>query len=289
MLTSIDLFCRYDIYVIGIRSWPKSLDEVSSQIGKSIEFVQGPGGNTSWKQNGTLWVKASGYKLSEALSKEIFCEVSIANPEVNLNSDDRKPSIESILHASRRESFVVHTHSIGSVSLGCRAKWSKESIDFMKSNRICTIEYYRPGKKLAVQLIKRDRELSNSHGVLLLNHGLVLWGENIHEIYLRLINFEKGLESIYPTNYDLLDHIRRVSLESYLNEKYLTPDHAVFADEMASINKTKTKSWLNDLRWALEIAVAKIENFKDINFLTKLESQFLKNWTSEISRKKLNL
>ena len=44
----------------------KKLSNVSEYLGKNLDLIQGAGGNTSVKINDVLWVKASGYWLSDA-------------------------------------------------------------------------------------------------------------------------------------------------------------------------------------------------------------------------------
>ena len=45
---------------------PKNFLNLSHLIGDDSNLVQGAGGNTSYKENGEMWVKASGKWLSEA-------------------------------------------------------------------------------------------------------------------------------------------------------------------------------------------------------------------------------
>lgn len=42
-------------------SLQQDLKELSVFLGSNLDWVQGAGGNTSVKDDGTLWVKASGY------------------------------------------------------------------------------------------------------------------------------------------------------------------------------------------------------------------------------------
>ena len=44
--------------------------ELSADLGRNPLLVQGAGGNTSIKEDGLLWVKASGTWLSEATEKK---------------------------------------------------------------------------------------------------------------------------------------------------------------------------------------------------------------------------
>ena len=55
----------------------ESVIDFCSDIGGDAFLVQGAGGNVSWKDGDTLWVKASGTWLSEAKYKEIFLPVIV--------------------------------------------------------------------------------------------------------------------------------------------------------------------------------------------------------------------
>ena len=48
-----------------------------AEIGHDRLLVQAAGGNASWKEGGTLWVKASGTWLAEAQKKDIFLPVDL--------------------------------------------------------------------------------------------------------------------------------------------------------------------------------------------------------------------
>ena len=50
----------------------KKLSNLSEDIGKNLNLIQGAGGNSSVKIDEVLWVKASGYWLSDANKKNIF-------------------------------------------------------------------------------------------------------------------------------------------------------------------------------------------------------------------------
>ena len=65
---------------------------LSEKYGRDSALIQGAGGNTSLKENGVLWVKASGCWLSDAIKNDIF--VPINNQEaveyVKMKSDLRR-------------------------------------------------------------------------------------------------------------------------------------------------------------------------------------------------------
>ena len=59
-------------YINNNNSLKNDLKELSVFLGDNLDWVQGAGGNTSVKENGVLWVKASGYWLSDAQNNNIF-------------------------------------------------------------------------------------------------------------------------------------------------------------------------------------------------------------------------
>ena len=54
------------------------LGALSVAVGSDILLVQGAGGNTSLKEAGVLWVKASGTWLKDAASAAAFVPLDIA-------------------------------------------------------------------------------------------------------------------------------------------------------------------------------------------------------------------
>lgn len=270
------------------RPWPEILDLISSKIGKSRDLVQGPGGNTSWKKNEQMWVKASGTKLANALEEEIFCKVEIKRPNLASNSNALRPSIETSLHAVRKESFVVHVHSVGAMSLGFRKTLNRQVMTLLQQFSLGIVDYYRPGFELSNALKEVNTGKTGMKGSLLRNHGLVLWGENLEELYETLLNFEEQLLELYPINVEVLQKIKYQSLKQYLNNQYLTPDHAVFGPSMDKLATTDKESWLNDLNYALETSVACVESIDNINFINLEEVNALQNWDSEKLRLGMN-
>ena len=50
---------------------------LSKEIGRDILKTQGAGGNTSFKRNGVMWVKASGTWLAHAGERDIMVPVAV--------------------------------------------------------------------------------------------------------------------------------------------------------------------------------------------------------------------
>ena len=78
-----------------VRSFSE-LRNISSQIGNNIDFVQGAGGNTSVKEDGVLWIKASGCWLSDAIELvyfglDEFFDYVVTSEEAGADKPDKRP------------------------------------------------------------------------------------------------------------------------------------------------------------------------------------------------------
>ena len=99
----------------------KLVSDFCQLISNDELLVQGAGGNVSWKEDNTLWVKASGTWLENVNTESYICSgllLNTINSEIKKNNYDfkpepinkssLKPSIETILHALMKEKYVVH-------------------------------------------------------------------------------------------------------------------------------------------------------------------------------------
>src|SRR5450830_1321794 len=95
-----------------------------ARIGNDPLLVQGAGGNFSWKDDGLLWVKASGTWLAQAMENDIFVPVDLTHLRLEIGRgnfsvtpnvigpSNLKPSIETLLHALMPHKVVAHLHAI---------------------------------------------------------------------------------------------------------------------------------------------------------------------------------
>src|ERR1700761_5163524 len=96
---------------------------LTAALGQNPLYTQGAGGNVSLKQNGALWVKASGAWLQDAQKKNIFVvidqtgaatQLAKGEPEYRRLDNDQtlRPSIETSLHVALPQRIVVHVHAV---------------------------------------------------------------------------------------------------------------------------------------------------------------------------------
>jgi rhamnose utilization protein RhaD (predicted bifunctional aldolase and dehydrogenase) len=174
-----------------------ALKALSARVGADPLLVQAAGGNTSLKQNGLMWIKASGTWLQHAETRDIFVPVALdpllkalecADPACetcsdfvrgDLNSLGLRPSIETTVHASFMHRIVVHVHCIATISLAVREDAEAILTPLLKGFHWAFVPYRRPGLPLAREIRKRLKLDTN---VLILgNHGLVVAGETVAE------------------------------------------------------------------------------------------------------------
>ena len=172
-----------------------AISEYCAKIGNNSLLVQGAGGNISWKEGNTLWVKASGTWLAEALEQDIFVPVDLLSLKQAFVNDDYsidprvlgdsslRPSIETLLHALMSHQVVVHLHAIDILSYLVRQD-AEFQIQTCLGEMIpwAMVDYYKPGATLAMAVRQvLDNNLSTDV-IFLQNHGVVIGGADIDEI-----------------------------------------------------------------------------------------------------------
>jgi len=184
----------------------KTIVELSHEFG-TPNYVKGGGGNTSVKNETTLWVKPSGTTLS-GLTEDTFVTLnrkkvnelfevetpteSAAREELVKNfmagaveNDAGRPSVEAPLHNIINTKFVVHTHPFLINGLTC-AK-NGEGVARQLFPDALWVEYIDAGYTLSVELKGRIEQYTAEHGkgpkvILLKNHGIFVAADTADEI-----------------------------------------------------------------------------------------------------------
>ena len=174
---------------------PHEFLELSAVIGSNPLLVQGPGGNTSVKQTGIMWIKASGTWLSEAMTTDIFVPVDPAKAiaEIDGAGDGTcrsavidsgislRPSIETSFHAIFPQKYVFHYHSVSSICHSISIEGRLELVDKLDGLNWSRVGYCKPGIQLA-DSIRESFDSGLPDIVILENHGVIVAGETIDEI-----------------------------------------------------------------------------------------------------------
>ena len=174
-----------------------ALKILSASTGADPLLVQAAGGNTSLKQNGVMWIKASGTWLRDAATRDIFvpvdhevllaalarndpaCEACTDFVLGDLNATGLRPSIETTVHALMPQRVVVHVHCVNTIAWAICDDAEQRLAEKLKGFNWAFIPYARPGLPLANAIAAR---LIPGIDVLILgNHGLVVAAETIAE------------------------------------------------------------------------------------------------------------
>jgi rhamnose utilization protein RhaD (predicted bifunctional aldolase and dehydrogenase) len=167
-----------------------ALKKLSARVGADPLLVQAAGGNTSLKQDGVMWIKASGTWLRDADSKDIFvpvdharlmvalkendpaCETCSDFVRTDLNETGLRPSIETTVHALMPQRVVVHIHCVNTIAWAIRSNTEALLSEKLNGFNWAFIPYARPGLFLADAITQRLR--AGVDILVLGNHGLVV-------------------------------------------------------------------------------------------------------------------
>ena len=235
-------------YFSNDNSLQKDLKELSVFLGSNLDWVQGAGGNTSVKENGILWVKASGYWLSDAQNNNIFTPLDrqavldkIYQEIEDLSSaqilekkyNSLRPSIETTLHALMQHRFVAHVHSVNVISYAVLKNSKKILNDKLEGINWLWVPYVRPGLPLTKMLTKMN--VSDFDVIILANHGLVIGGDTKEEVLDIFEQVETRLCRSFRENFLETDKTKLESLIDSLEYKLPKHDlsHALANDDLS--------------------------------------------------------
>jgi len=188
---------------------------LSQYYGEKADMIQGGGGNTSFKADGQMWVKASGVILRDISDEKGFVAVDLGRvnavfedallpdlPDSERDSEVEKrllsakkadlperPSIETFLHALLKETFVVHTHAVYVNAMACSVDGQKLAASLFEDSEYIWIPYKKPGYPLGYALYSAAAEHRKKYGnvptiVFLENHGLIVSGNMVEDIHV---------------------------------------------------------------------------------------------------------
>lgn len=185
----------------------EELIEVSRKFGSDSRFVIAGGGNTSYKNEDRLWVKASGHALAtitedgfavldrtllNQMGEKAYSEDTAVREEQVKNdlaaaciTKDRRPSVETSLHNCMGFAFIVHLHPTLVNGLMCSANAETACKELFPE--ALYIEYTDPGYTLFKKVYDRIKAYKAASGkepqvIFLQNHGIFVGGNTTAEI-----------------------------------------------------------------------------------------------------------
>jgi len=202
----------------------KDLIEVSQFYGKQNDYVIAGGGNTSFKDDKYLWVKASGFSLA-TIGEEGFAKLDRKQlNEINTNtySEDallreeeikndllksrvetekgQRPSVETSLHNLIDYSLIVHTHSTKVNGLMCSTQAAEKTAELF-GDKVLYIPYEDPGyilfKVIEKAILKYREEKGAEPAIIFLqNHGVFVGGNSVEEIHSIYNEIDAKLDAV---------------------------------------------------------------------------------------------
>ncbi len=185
------------------------LVEISQRYGADPDWVLAGGGNTSFKDEDTLYVKASGFSLGQ-IGVDGFCamdrkaldaiwtrgypaerearEAAVLQDllAARQSGEHRRPSVETLMHGFFPHAYVVHTHP-AIVNGLCCGKEGEAAFRRLFARDAIWVPFVDPGYVLAQEVRSRVEAFRANAGavpaiMLMQNHGLLVAGETRAEI-----------------------------------------------------------------------------------------------------------
>ncbi|MDR1704236.1 MAG: class II aldolase/adducin family protein [Clostridiales bacterium] len=221
---------------------------VSNRYGGDADYVLAGGGNTSFKDGGVMYVKASGTSLAD-ITADRFVAMDMSKLSDMLNKaypeedeareaaaladmmaarlpgeEDKRPSVEAILHGLFPYKYVVHTHPAIVNGLSC-GKDGEKLCGALFNGAVLWIPLTKPGYILASVCAKRFNGFYEANGefpkqVILQNHGLFAASDTVEEIDALTENIMNRIKSRITEDADFspltnidIDRAERLSAE----------------------------------------------------------------------------
>jgi len=209
------------------------LIEVSRFYGNNKEYVIAGGGNTSYKDDQTIWIKASGQPLAGldenrlvAMSREklriisgkkysddpVSREEQVKNDLFNSIIDpgqSNRPSVETSLHELIRYKFVVHLHPTLINGILCSRNAKNLTLKLFGEKSLF-VPYTDPGYTLFIKLESeitryRDQYSSDPQIIFLENHGSFVSADSVEEIKKIYEQIISVIETQFSRLTDIID------------------------------------------------------------------------------------
>jgi len=210
----------------------QELIEISQFYGRQKDFVIAGGGNTSYKDENHIYIKASGHSLAtigedgfaqldrkalqliagneyseDVMERENQIKNDLLNARVHPEKGQR-PSVETSLHDLIAFRFVVHTHSTKVNGLMCSTN-AERLTTVLFGDKVVYVPYVDPGyilfKEVETRInIYRSRTGKEPKIILLQNHGIFVAADTtdeIRKIYTEVISLlDSAIGEIEPVN-----------------------------------------------------------------------------------------
>ena len=192
----------------------------SRLVGAEESLVLWGGGNNSVKTTGQdllgrsvpiMYIKGSGSDMKSIVAREYpavrLDYIAPLEERAEMDDDEMveylarclidpkspRPSIETLLHAFLSHRAILHTHTDAILALTNTAG-RERTVQECFGDRLVLVPYQRPGFALSKMVGEAARRQPQAEGLILMNHGLITWGETSQEAYQRHIELVSQAE-----------------------------------------------------------------------------------------------
>jgi rhamnulose-1-phosphate aldolase/alcohol dehydrogenase len=194
----------------------------SRLVGMEEDLVLWGGGNNSLKARATdllgreldvMYIKSSGSDMKSIVPKQFpAVRLDYIAPLRHWDEDmtdqemvdylakclidpaSARPSIETLLHAFLPARAVLHTHADAILSL-TNTRGREETVRACFGEDVILVPYRRPGFRLSRDVADAFDRQPDAAGLVLMNHGLITWGDSVQEAYERHIELVSRAEA----------------------------------------------------------------------------------------------
>jgi len=230
----------------------QQLIDISRHYGSDPAYVIAGGGNTSFKDDEQIWIKASGIPLAGIGESGFVClsRQKLGEIEENTYSEDSvlreeqvksdmqkaiispenlRPSVETSLHNLIDYAYVVHTHPTITNAMMC-ASDAQQEVEERFGGEALYVEYTDPGYILFKKLQAQIRTYRQRYGfgpqiIFLQNHGIFVGASSSIEV-----------KDIYDSIESRIGEGKDLELPSGKVEAYQSELTSIVSDHYASRN-----------------------------------------------------
>ncbi len=200
----------------GTKAQGDALEQLVYQsrlVGAEESLVLWGGGNNSVKLPGTdllgqpldlMYIKGSGSDMKSIVPREypavrldyilpLLEREALTDEEMVaylarcvMDPTSPRPSIETLLHAFLPWRAILHTHADAILAI-TNTRGREQTVRECFGGNMILVPYLRPGFALSQQVGLLAKKQPGADGLILMNHGLITWGDSSQEAYAKHI------------------------------------------------------------------------------------------------------
>lgn len=205
----------------------------SRQVGAEESLVLWGGGNNSVKERGTdllgqpievMYIKGSGSDMKSIVPREypaVRLDYVLPLLERDALSDEEmvaylarclidptspRPSIETLLHAFLPWRAVLHTHADAILAL-TNTQGREKTVRECFGDNVILVPYLLPGFELSKRVGLAARQQPQAEALILMNHGLITWGDTPQAAYEKHIELINRAEEFVKQHREKSNHV----------------------------------------------------------------------------------